>query len=374
MRIGVPTEIKSNEFRVGLVPSSVRELVAHGHEVIVQSGAGAGIFADDAVYEKAGARIVATADEVFSAAQMIVKVKEPQKVEWERLRPDHILFTYLHLAPDAAQAIGLMQSGAAAIAYETVTDANGGLPLLAPMSEVAGRLSIEAAALALRRPTGGRGVLMGGVPGVKPAKVVVLGGGVVGTHAARMAAGLGADVSIIDRSLPRLRQLDELFEGRVKTLASTMDTIESEVLAADVVIGAVLVAGASAPKLVTRAMLKHMKRGAVLVDVSIDQGGCFETSKPTTHANPTFEVDGIIHYCVANMPGAVPTTSAQALNNATLPFVLKLADKGLAAFDRDPHLAAGLNVKDGRVMHQAVAVSLGFDSLDRTRSFRVAAE
>jgi alanine dehydrogenase len=374
MRIGVPTEIKSDEFRVGLVPGSVRELAARGHEVIVQSGAGAGIFADDAIYEKAGARIVKTVDEVFFDAQMIVKVKEPQQVEWKRLKPDQILFTYLHLAPDAPQAIGLMESGAAAIAYETVTDAFGGLPLLAPMSEVAGRLSIEAAAVALRRPTGGRGVLMGGVPGVKPAKVVVLGGGVVGTHAARMAAGLGAEVSIIDRSLPRLRQLDELFEGRVKTLASTMETIENEVLAADVVIGAVLVVGASAPKLVNRAMLKEMKKGAVLVDVSIDQGGCFETSKPTTHAHPTFEVDGVIHYCVANMPGAVPMTSAQALNNATLPFVLKLADKGLAAFDRDPHLAAGLNVKDGRIMHQAVAASLGFDSIQASRSFRLAAE
>jgi alanine dehydrogenase len=374
MRIGVPTEVKSDEFRVGLVPGSVRELAARGHEVIVQSGAGAGIFADDAIYEKAGARIVKTVDEVFFDAQMIVKVKEPQQVEWKRLKPDQILFTYLHLAPDAPQAIGLMESGAAAIAYETVTDASGGLPLLAPMSEVAGRLSIEAAAVALRRPAGGRGVLMGGVPGVKPAKVVVLGGGVVGTHAARMAAGLGAEVSIIDRSLPRLRQLDELFEGRVKTLASTMETIENEVLAADVVIGAVLVVGASAPKLVNRAMLKEMKKGAVLVDVSIDQGGCFETSKPTTHAHPTFEVDGVIHYCVANMPGAVPMTSAQALNNATLPFVLKLADKGLAAFDRDPHLAAGLNVKDGRIMHQAVAASLGFDSIQASRSFRLAAE
>jgi alanine dehydrogenase len=317
---------------------------------------------------------VATADEVFAEAQMIVKVKEPQTAEWKRLKPDHILFTYLHLAPDAPQAIGLMQSGAAAIAYETVTDPNGGLPLLAPMSEVAGRLSIEAAAFALRRPVGGRGLLLGGVPGVKPAKVVLLGGGVVGTHAARMAAGLGADVTIIDKSLPRLRQLDELFEGRVRTLASTIETIENEVLGADVVIGAALVAGASAPKLVTRAMLKDMKKGAVLVDVSIDQGGCFETSKPTTHARPTFEVDGIIHYCVANMPGAVPVTSSRALNNATLPFVMKLAEKGLAAFDRDPHLASGLNVKDGRIMHQAVAVSLGFDGLDATRSFRIAAE
>ena len=263
---------------------------------------------------------------------------------------------------------------ATAIAYETVTDANGGLPLLAPMSEVAGRLAIEAAAIALRRPTGGRGVLMGGVPGVRPAKVVVLGGGVVGTHAARMAAGLGAEVSIIDRSLPRLRQLDELFHGRVRTLASTMESIETEVLGADVVIGAVLVAGASAPKLVTRDMLPRMKRGAVLVDVSIDQGGCFETSRPTTHADPTFEVDGIIHYCVANMPGAVPVTSAQALNNATLPFVIKLANKGVAAFDDDPHLAAGLNVRDGRIMHKAVAASLGFDGASTEKVRLVAAE
>jgi alanine dehydrogenase len=374
MRIGVPTEIKSNEFRVGLVPGSVRELTVKGHTVYVQSGAGAGIFADDATYEKAGATILPDADAVFAKSDMIVKVKEPQKVEWERLRPDHILFTYLHLAPDPEQAKGLLASGATAIAYETVTDASGALPLLAPMSEVAGRLSIEAAALALRRPTGGRGVLMGGVPGVKPAKVVVLGGGVVGTHAARMAAGLGAEVSILDRSLPRLRQLDELFEGRVRTLASTMETVENEVLAADVVVGAVLVAGASAPKLVTREMLGRMKKGAVLVDVSIDQGGCFETSKPTTHADPTFEIDGIIHYCVANMPGAVPMTSAQALNNATLPFVMKLADKGLAAFDRDPHLAAGLNVKDGRIMHQVVATSLGFDRIGGGKVLPLAAE
>lgn len=363
MRIGVPTEIKSDEFRVGLVPGSVRELTAKGHEVLVQSGAGAGIFADDATYEKAGAKILPTADAVFDAAEMIVKVKEPQAVEYRRLKPHQLLFTYLHLAPDPEQARGLMESGASAIAYETVTDANGGLPLLAPMSEVAGRLSIEAAAIALRRPAGGRGVLLGGVPGVRPAKVVVLGGGVVGTHSARMAAGLGADVTIIDKSLPRLRQLDELFEGRVVTLASTMHAIEDAVLDADVVVGAVLVAGASAPKLVSRAMLRSMKKGAVLVDVSIDQGGCFETSRPTTHAHPTFEVDGVIHYCVANMPGAVPVTSAQALNNATLPFVLKLADKGLAAFDRDPHLAAGLNVRDGRIVHSAVAASLGFDRL-----------
>lgn len=374
MRIGVPTEIKTSEFRVGLVPGSVRELTSRGHQVIVQSGAGAGIFADDETYRKAGARIVATAEDVFAEAQMIVKVKEPQAVEVGRLKADQILFTYLHLAPDAAQATGLMASGATAIAYETVTDANGGLPLLAPMSEVAGRLSIEAAAMALRRPAGGRGVLMGGVPGVKPANVVVLGGGVVGTHAARMAAGLGADVTIIDRSLPRLRQLDELFQGRVRTLASTLDTIESAVLAADVVVGAVLVPGASAPKLVTRKMLASMKRGAVLVDVAIDQGGCFETSRPTTHAEPTYEVDGVIHYCVANMPGAVPMTSAQALNNATLPFVMKLADLGLKALEADAHLAAGLNVKAGRIVHPAVARSLGFDSLEGAAGLKVAAE
>jgi alanine dehydrogenase len=372
MRIGVPTEIKCNEFRVGLVPGSVRELTARGQEVVVQSGAGAGIFADDADYEKAGARILPTADAVFAEAEMIVKVKEPQAIEVARLKPDQILFTYLHLAPDPEQARGLLASGATAIAYETVTDAAGGLPLLAPMSEVAGRLAIEAAAIALRRPTGGRGVLMGGVPGVRPAKVVVLGGGVVGTHAARMAAGLGADVSIIDRSLPRLRHLDELFEGRVRTLASTMDIIETEVLGADVVVGAVLVAGASAPKLVTRDMLPRMKRGAVLVDVSIDQGGCFETSRPTTHDSPTFEVDGVIHYCVANMPGAVPVTSAQALNNATLPFVIKLASKGLAAFDDDKHLAAGLNVRDGRITHAAVASSLGFDRAPAGKVLRAA--
>ena len=374
MRIGVPTEIKSNEFRVGLVPGSVRELTARGHEVIVQSGAGEGIFADDAAYEKAGARIVPTAEAVFAEADMIVKVKEPQAVEYRRLKPHQILFTYLHLAPDPEQACGLLASGATAIAYETVIDANGGLPLLAPMSEVAGRLAIEAAAIALRRPTGGRGVLLGGVPGVRPAKVVVLGGGVVGTHAARMAVGLGTEVSIIDRSLPRLRQLDELFVGRVRTLASTLDTIESEVLAADVMIGAVLVPGASAPKLVSREMLRHMKRGAVLVDVSIDQGGCFETSRPTTHDKPTFEIHGIVHYCVANMPGAVPVTSAQALNNATLPFVIKLAEKGLAALDDDPHLAAGLNVRDGRITHPAVAVSLGFDRGPTERVRLVAAE
>src|SRR5262252_3337379 len=374
MLIGVPKEIKTHEYRVGLTPDAVREYVAAGHRVVVEKNAGAGIGASDDLYRRAGALIAGDASEIFATAEMVVKVKEPQRSEWVQLRTDQILFTYLHLAPDPDQARGLMASGATAIAYETVTDAHGGLPLLAPMSEVAGRLAIEAAAIALRRPTGGRGVLMGGVPGVRPAKVVVLGGGVVGTHAARMAVGLGAEVSISDKSLPRLRQLDELFEGRVRTLASTMDSIETEVLGADVVIGAVLVAGASAPKLVSREMLKHMKRGAVLVDVSIDQGGCFETSRPTTHANPTYEVDGIIHYCVANMPGAVPVTSSQALNNATMPYVIKLADKGLAALDEDKRLAAGLNVRSGRIVHPAVAASLGFDGSDKRKVRLVAAE
>lgn len=358
MRVGVPKEIKNHEYRVGLTPGAVREYVAHGHEVLVETGAGLGIGADDAAYEAAGARIVATAQEVFAAAQMIVKVKEPQAGEWVQLREDQILFTYLHLAPDPEQAKGLMASGVAAVAYETVTDRQGGLPLLAPMSEVAGRLSIEAAGSALMAPNGGRGVLLGGVPGVAPARVVVLGGGVVGTQAARMAVGLGAEVTIMDRALPRLRLLDELFQGRVRTRFSTMESIEQEIAQADAVIGAVLIPGASAPKLVTRQMLAGMKRGAVLVDVAIDQGGCFETSHATTHANPTYEVDGVIHYCVANMPGAVPLTSSHALNNATLPYGLALADKGLAACDEDPGLLAGLNVRAGKIVNEAVMRSL----------------
>lgn len=355
MRIGVPTEIKSNEFRVGLVPGSVRELSARGHEVVVQAGAGDGIFADDATYERAGARIVPTAEAVFEAAELIVKVKEPQASEIALLKPHHVLFTYLHLAPDPGQARGLLASGATAIAYETVTDVSGGLPLLAPMSEVAGRLSIEAAALALRRPTGGRGVLLGGVPGVQPAKVVVLGGGVVGTHAARMAAGLGAHVTIIDKSLPRLRQLDELFEGRVVTLASTLHAIEDAVLEADVVIGAVLVAGASAPKLVSREMLASMKRGAVLVDVSIDQGGIAETSRPTTHSEPFYLEEGIVHYCVSNMPGAVARTATLALTQATLPFVMALANRGIDAAAEDPHLGKGLQIQGGKIVYPGLA-------------------
>lgn len=360
MLVGVPKEIKPSEFRVGLTPEAVREYVAAGHQVIIETGAGLGIDKDDDTYRKAGALVVDTAAEVFARADMVVKVKEPQPAEWVQLREGQILFTYLHLAPDPEQAKGLMESGVSAIAYETVTAPGGGLPLLAPMSEVAGRLSIEAGAHALRANNGGRGTLMGGVPGVLPARLVVLGGGVVGTHAARMAVGLGANVEVFDRSLPRLRQLDEMFQGRATTRFSTAGTIEQAVEQADVVVGAVLIPGASAPHLVTRAMLGTMRRRAVLVDVAIDQGGCFETSHPTTHENPTYEVDGIIHYCVANMPGAVPLTSSYALNNATLPFGLALAAKGMKACDEDPHLAPGLNVHQGRIVNVAVAESLGF--------------
>jgi alanine dehydrogenase len=359
MRVGVPKEIKVQEHRVGLTPMAVREYVSHGHTVLVQSGAGAGIGAGDAASVAAGGRILADAPEVFAAADMIVKVKEPQPAEWAMLRKGQILFTYLHLAPDPEQARGLMESGCTAVAYETVTDERGGLPLLAPMSEVAGRLAIEAAAFSLRKPAGGIGLLLGGVPGVPAARVVVLGGGVVGTHAARMAVGLGCEVSVLDRSLPRLRQLDELFQGRVRTRFSSVSTIEEEVVAADVVIGAVLIPGASAPQLVTRPMLKHMRPRSVLVDVAIDQGGCFETSQPTTHDAPTYEVDGIIHYCVANMPGAVPATSSHALNHATLPFGLALAGKGERALVEDVHLRNGLNVHRGRITCEPVAQALG---------------
>jgi alanine dehydrogenase len=359
MRVGVPKEIKTHEYRVGLTPGSVREYVAAGHSVVVETNAGDGIGASDDAYRKAGASVLNSAAEVFAASDMIIKVKEPQKAEWSQLREGQILFTYLHLAPDPKQAQGLIESGCTAVAYETVTDSHGGLPLLAPMSEVAGRLSIEAAGAALKRYAGGRGLLIGGVPGVKPAKIVVIGGGVVGTHAARMAVGLGGEVTILDRSLPRLRELDEVFQGRARTRFSTMEAIEEEVFSADVVIGAVLVPGASAPRLVTRSMLKSMQRGAVIVDVAIDQGGCFETSKATTHSEPTYEVDGVIHYCVANMPGAVSVTSSQALNNATLPFGLALASKGFEAVLENRHLRAGLNVHRGRVTHKAVAESLG---------------
>ena len=359
MRVGVPTEIKTHEYRVGLTPGAVREYVAHGHQVLVQSGAGAGIHADDSAYQAAGAQIVPDAKTVFAQADMVVKVKEPQPPEWAQLREGQILFTYLHLAPDPEQTKGLIASGCTAVAYETVTDANGALPLLAPMSEVAGRLSIEAAGDALRRFHGGSGVLLGGVPGVPPARVVILGGGVVGTQAARVAVGVGADVTILDKSLPRLRQLDDMFQGRVRTRFSSLESIEQEIALADAVIGAVLVPGAAAPKLVTRPMLKLMKPGSALVDVAIDQGGCFETSHPTTHAEPIFIVESIVHYCVANMPGAVPQTSSHALNNATLPYGLQLANKGLAAIKTNPGLLAGLNVHRGVVTYKAVAEALG---------------
>lgn len=361
MLVGVPKEIKNHEYRVGLTPEAAREYVAQGHSVVVESGAGLGISKTDADYEAVGAEIVGTAEEVFARAEMVVKVKEPQPNEWVQLREGQILFTYLHLAPDPAQAKGLMESGVSAVAYETVTAPDGSLPLLAPMSEVAGRLSIEASAHSSHKTKGGRGILMGGVPGVLPAKVVIVGGGVVGTQAARMAAGLGANVEILDRSLPRIRELDDMFQGRITTRYSNEGTIEDAITEADVVIGAVLVAGASAPRLVTRDMLGLMKHRAVLVDVAIDQGGCFETSKPTTHEEPTYLVDDIIHYCVANMPGAVPHTSSYALNNATLPFGLALARKGVvAACEADPHLGLGLNVHQGKIVNSAVAESLGF--------------
>src|ERR1700722_512459 len=358
MRIGVPKEFKTEEYRVGLTPAAVREDVAQGHQVLVEQSAGHGVGATDDIYARAGAHLADTAEEVFRTADMIVKVKEPQRSEWQWLREGQMLFTYLHLAPDPEQALGLLASGCTAVAYETVREHDGSLPLLAPMSEVAGRLSIEAAALALRRPARGMGKLMGGVPGVPPAKVAVLGGGVVGTHAARMATGLGAEVVILDRSLSRLRQLDELFEGRVQTRFATLDAIEAETIDADVIIGAVLVPGASAPKLITREHLKNMRPQCVLVDVAIDQGGCFETSRATTHQDPTFVVDGIVHYCVANMPGAVPITASHALNNATLPFGLALASKGLGALEDDPRLQAGLNVHAGKIRNSAVAESL----------------
>ena len=360
MLVGVPKEIKNHEYRVGLTPESAREYVASGHSVIVETGAGLGISKTDADYEAIGAQIVDTAEEVFARADMIVKVKEPQPNEWVQLREGQILFTYLHLAPDPDQARGLMESGVSAVAYETVTAPDGSLPLLAPMSEVAGRLSIEASAHSSHKVHGGRGILMGGVPGVLPAKVVVIGGGVVGTQAARMAVGLGANVEILDRSLPRIRELDDMFQGRATTRYSNAGTIEHAITEADVVIGAVLIPGASAPKLISRDMLSLMKHRAVLVDVAIDQGGCFETSKPTTHAEPTYIVDDIIHYCVANMPGAVPHTSSYALNNATLPFGLALANKGIAACEDDPHLALGLNVHEGKIVNSAVSESLGF--------------
>jgi alanine dehydrogenase len=359
MRIGVPREIKNHEYRVGLVPAGVRELVTSGHEVFVETGAGRGIGVEDFHYEACGAKVLPTAAEVFQRADMIVKVKEPQPAECAMLRSGQILFTYLHLAADPRQAEGLVKSGATAVAYETVTSPRGALPLLTPMSEVAGRMSIQVGASCLQKAEGGFGVLLGGVPGVQPAKVVVLGGGVAGTNAAEMAAGLRADVTVVDRSVDRLRELSFVFGSTLRTAYSTSETIERLVQDADLVVGAVLIVGATAPKLVTRAMVKKMKPGAVLVDVSIDQGGCFETSRPTTHTDPTFVVDGVIHYCVANMPGAVPRTSTFALTNATLPYVRAIADLGWeAASKRDPGLLAGLNIHAGRVVHPAVVAAL----------------
>jgi len=355
MRIGVPKEIKNHEYRVGLTPPTVRELIARGHTVFVETMAGDAIGLHDELYTRVGATILPTADEVFASAEMIVKVKEPQPVEIKRLRKGQTLFTYLHLAPDPEQTQGLLESGAIAIAYETVTDGRGGLPLLAPMSEVAGRMSIQAGAHCLEIAQGGRGMLLGGVPGVQSSKVVILGGGVVGTNAARMAMGLEAHVTVLDVSLHRLYELDLQFGSMLNTIYSTIDSIEENVISADLVIGGVLVPGAAAPKLITEAMVRQMKKGSVLVDVAIDQGGCAETSHATTHANPTYRVHDVVHYCVANMPGGVARTSTFALNNATLPFTLALADQGPeAAMKKNPHLRAGLNVYKGTLTYKAV--------------------
>jgi len=362
MRIGVPKEIKANENRVGLVPACVRELTARGHEVVVESGAGAGVQMDDAAYVAAGAEILPDAAAVFASADMIVKVKEPQPAECAMLRPDQVLFTYLHLAADAVQTEGLKRSGCVAIAYETITDDAGRLPLLAPMSEVAGRMAVQVGARCLEHSAGGSGILLGGVPGVEPAKMVIIGAGVAGSNALAMAVGLGADVTVIDRSLARLKEIDALYGGRVRTVFSTADAIERHVIAADLVIGTVLVPGAAAPKLVTREMVAAMRPGSAIVDVAVDQGGCCETTRATTHAAPTFVEGGVVHYCVANMPGGVARTSAFALNNATLPYVIRLADLGWQkALAADPHLENGLNVCRGRVTFEAVARDLALD-------------
>ena len=361
MRVGTVKEIKNHEYRVGLTPESARELAVHGHEVWVETGAGNGIGASDRDYEDAGAVIKAGAPAIFAACEMVVKVKEPQAAERAMLRQGQVLYTYLHLAPDPEQTADLIKSGVTAIAYETVTGPGNSLPLLKPMSQVAGRMSIQAGATALEKAHGGRGVLLGGVPGVLPGKVVVIGGGVVGFNAAQMAVGLGADVTILDRDPEVLERLGIHFESRAKTLFSNRANIERMLSEADLVIGAVLVPGAAAPKLVSREMLKHMKPGSVLVDVAIDQGGCFETSHATTHADPTYVVDGVVHYCVANMPGAVARTSTYALNNVTLPHALRIADLGwMAALSANPHLAAGLNVHDGKITYEAVAQDLGY--------------
>jgi alanine dehydrogenase len=359
MLVGVPKEIKVREARVGLVPNSVAELTGRGHKVLVETNAGAGIGAGDDAYRAAGAEIAPDAKTVFDRAEMIVKVKEPQPGEWVQLSADQILFTYLHLAADPAQTRGLMESGCTAIAYETITDDQGGLPLLAPMSEVAGRLAVIEGAANLKANAGGRGMLISGVPGTSPADVVVVGGGVVGVNAAKMAVGLGARVTVLDRSVPRLRYLSDIFGNSITTRYSSRAILEEVCRNADMVIGAVLIPGASAPKLISKAFLSEMKPGSVLVDVAIDQGGCFETSKATTHDDPTYIVDNVVHYCVANMPGSVPLTSSEALNNATLPHVLALADRGLSALDQDPHLMNGLNVRDGKITYQAVIDALG---------------
>lgn len=358
MIIGIPKEIKNHEYRIGMTPAGVRELVAAGHTVLVESNGGDAIGFDNAAYTAAGAEIAANAEAVFARADMIIKVKEPQPNECRMLREGQLLFTYLHLAPDPEQAKLLQASGASAIAYETVTSARGGLPLLAPMSEVAGRMSVQAGAHHLEKAQGGNGTLLGGVPGVEPGRVLILGGGVVGTNAARMAVGMGAQVTILDRSIERLQQLDDLFQGRVVGVYSTTDAIERYALQADLVVGAVLIPGASAPKLITRQHVGAMKQGSVLVDVAIDQGGCFETSRATTHQDPTYGVDGVVHYCVANMPGGVARTSTMALTNATLPYALKLASSGLNALRDDTHLANGLNVHAGHITHPAVATAL----------------
>lgn len=365
MLIGVPKEIKTHEYRVGLTPSSVRELTSRGHHVVIERNAGIGISAGDADYERAGAEVVATPEEIFARAELIVKVKEPQPQERGRLKDGQVLFTYLHLAPDPEQTRALVESGATCIAYETVTGTDGSLPLLAPMSEVAGRMSVQAGARCLEREYGGMGILLGGVPGVPSARIAILGGGVVGYNAAQMAIGTGAQVAVIDRNVDVLRRIDRLLGARVMTVYSNRDNIEKQVLAADLVIGGVLIPGAAAPKLISRELVSRMKPGSVIVDVAIDQGGCVETSRPTTHADPTYTVDGVVHYCVTNMPGAVPRTSTYALNNATLPHVLALAELGAAeALRRDPHLRAGLNVHAGEVTCREVAAALGYTAVD----------
>ncbi|MDF1759194.1 MAG: alanine dehydrogenase [Coxiellaceae bacterium] len=365
MLVGVPKEVKNHEYRVGLTPNSVYELVEHGHQVIVESQAGEALGFTDESYIEMGADVLGTAAEVYAKAEMIVKVKEPQASEFPMIRPNQILFTYLHLAPDPTQTKALLESGCIAIAYETVTSHQGGLPLLSPMSQVAGRLAVQAGARCLEKPQGGRGVLLGGVPGVAPANVVVIGGGVVGTNSVRMAMGLEANVTVLDKSLTRLQQLDFQFGCRLNTIYATKAALEQYVLDADLVIGAVLTAGASAPQLVSRQMLDEMRPGSVMVDVSIDQGGCFETSRPTTHNEPTYVEGGVVHYCVTNMPGAVPYTATKGLNNATLPFVLDIADKGYRrALIEDPHLMNGLNIHVGHVTHSAVAKDLGLEYVE----------